>query len=608
MYAFLKKVPLFAQLPQEDLERLCALVTEMRLPAGEELFQEGSQGDRAYVIKDGQIEILKSSGGSTLLLAVRQSGDVIGEMALLEAAPRFATARARSDSHLLVIEHQHLEHLLNTSPSAARTLLHTITARLRASELTLRQSEKMAQLGTMSAGIAHELNNPAAAVGRGAKQLTEAISRLQESHLELNRLALNPEQTLALKDFELLARQRAAQPLELNPLQRSDREQQLEDWLEQRGIQDTWELAPMLVSVGIPDEAIERLADAFSTQELAHVARWLEATFSVYSLLEEITQGAGRMSEIIKALKSYVYLDQAPVQSVDVHEGLDNTLVILRSKLKGGVVVQREYDPELPRINAYGSELNQVWTNIIDNAIDAMDNHGEIILRTRYADDWVTVEIQDNGPGIPPEIQPKIFSPFFTTKAVGKGTGLGLNISYNIVKKHAGDIKVTSRPGYTCFEVSLPVDFEHVRTETLPLAVAGKLSDELLLNILKETRTIAVVGISDRPAVPAHSVPAYLQQAGYRIIPVNPRLKEVLGEAAYPHLLALPEPVDVVLIFRRSEQVHEVVEQAIQSGAKVIWMQQGIVNAQAAALAQREGLLVVMDTCMRSTHQRLVGA
>ena len=185
---------------------------------------------------------------------------------------------------------------------------------------------------------------------------------------------------------------------------------------------------------------------------------WLNCTYISYSLLEEIGQGTERISEIVAALKTYTFMDQAPVQDVDVHAGLDSTLVMLRSKLKTGITVHREYGSDLPRIQAYGSELNQVWTNIIDNAIDAMDGQGEITLRTRYDDQWVIVELEDNGPGIPEAVLPHIFDPFFTTKAPGKGTGMGLNISHNIVQKHRGRIDVYSQPGQTRFEVRLPRD------------------------------------------------------------------------------------------------------------------------------------------------------
>src|SRR3990172_4124715 len=608
MYEFLKKIPLFADLPDEDLERLCEMVAEVSLKAGEELFTEGSPGDSAFVIQQGEIEILKTSGGRNVLLAVRKPGEVIGEMSLLESAPRFATVRARSDSLLLAIGHEQLNNLLNTSPSAARALLHTITARLRSTELVLRQSEKMAQLGTLTAGIAHELNNPASAAGRGAEQLKSIFSALQQASQRLYRISLIPAQLDNLLELNSLAQTAAARPTDIDSLTRSDREDEAESWLEKAGIQQPWNYAPVLVTLGYPDRRIRSLLEAFQGESLETLLAWLEPTVGTYTLLEEIGQGASRISEIVKSLKSYVYLDQAPVQAVDLHEGLDNTLVMLRGKLKTGVNVRREYATDLPRIQVYGSELNQVWTNLIDNAIDAMDGRGDLTLRTWQDGDWVVVEIQDTGAGIPEDIQNKLFSPFFTTKPVGKGAGLGLNISYNIILKHGGEIKVYSKPGKTCFTVYLPINFEKVDQNPLATFNNRESDDEKLKRILLETPNIAVVGLSERPEVPAHSVPAYLQKAGYRIFPVNPYLTEALGEKAYPDLLALPETVDVVLIFRRSEAVPPIVEQAIKIGAKMVWMQEGIVNEAAAQSAQDAGLMVVMDTCMRATHKRLLAS
>ncbi len=592
-------------LAEADLEHLCEMVNEVHLPAGTELFSEGSPGDRAYVIELGQLEILKDANGRRVLLAVRQPGEVIGEMSLLESAPRFATVRARTDCILLEIHHKDLDHLLNTSPSAAKAMLHTITSRLRSSETVLRQSEKMAQLGTMTAGIAHELNNPAAAMGRGAAQLQDWISRLQQVHMQLSELKLGETQKQVLASLDQLAKERAQQPIELDPLGRSDREEQLENWLEMHDILESWELAPILVNLGYQEAQCSQLAEKFLAKDFPVVVRWLEATYSIYGLLEEIVQGTAHMSEIVKALKSYVYLDQAPIQAVDIHESLDSTLVMLRSKLKNGVIVQRDYAPHLPRIMAYGSELNQVWTNIIDNAIDAMNNRGELVLRTKQEGKWVCVEIQDNGPGIPLEIQPRLFDPFFTTKPVGKGTGLGLNISYNIVKKHGGEIKVVSKPGWTCFTVRLPENFENTESEEKPVSGISVPSDETFTRILKDSHNIAVVGISDNPNVPAYTVPRYLQEVGYRIYPVNPRLAEILGEKAYPDLFTVPDPIDLVLIFRRSEHVPEIVNQAIAIGARVVWMQEGIINEGAAALAEKAGLDAVMNTCIRITHRRL---
>jgi signal transduction histidine kinase/predicted CoA-binding protein len=605
MYDFLKKVPLFASLPEHDLERLCELVTEVKIVAGEQLFAEGSPGDKAYIIETGEIEIIKKSGGKNVLLAVRKSGDVIGEMSLLEQAPRFASGRARTNSSLYAISHEQLDELLYNSPSAARSLLFTITTRLSSTELMLRQSEKMAQLGTLTAGIAHELNNPAAAAQRGTAQLNSVISQLQDAQLNLSKLDLSPQSWDELGELNGLLKERAAHPAVIDSLDRSDREFEIEDWLDAHDVPNAWEYASTIVDLGFGDQELSKLAGEFSPEQLVEVIAWLGASFSVYSLLEEINQGSERISEIVKSLKSYVYLDQAPIQEVDIHVGLDNTLVMLRHKLKEGVSVERDYTENLPQIQAYGSELNQVWTNIIDNSIDAMNGHGKIEIKTILDGDWVIVELEDNGPGIPEDIQEKIFSPFFTTKAVGKGTGLGLNISYNIIQKHQGEIKVFSKPGKTRFQISLPIDFNNLQVGATPMTSSFEVSDEKLGQILDDAHTIAVVGISDKTDQNNHSVPAYLQSQGYKIIPVNPRLDEVLGEKSYPDLLSIPEKIDVVEIFRRNEAVPEIVDQAIEIGAKVVWMQVGIVNEFAAETAREAGLDVVMDTCMRATHKRL---
>jgi hypothetical protein len=219
----------------------------------------------------------------------------------------------------------------------------------------------------------------------------------------------------------------------------------------------------------------------------------------------------------------------------------------------------------------------------------------------------VVVTIEDNGPGIPEEIQEKIFSPFFTTKAVGKGTGLGLNITWNIIQKHFGEIRVNSRPGRTVFEIYLPINFEKVQDGSTPLSFYSQPDDDAFRDILGSTRSIAVVGITNRPELPSNTVPAYLQQKGYHIIPVNPTIPEALGQKAYPDLESIPEPIDCVLIFRKSEAVPPIVDSAIQKGAKVIWMQEGIFNEEAASTAREAGLQVVMNTCMRMQHKRLFG-
>ena len=304
MFDFLKKVPLFADLSKEDLLRLCQDVDELHLSKGDELVAEGSTGDQAYVIKEGQLEVLKVSSGRAVLLAVRQPGEVIGEMALLEEAPRMASVRARTNSVVLAIHKKQLDELLHTSRSAAHAMFRVMLSRLRETEATLRQSEKMAQLGTLTAGVAHELNNPAAAVKRGADQSHAAITRLEEAQTQLGRLELNEAQQQALDDTAQRAQDQATRPPELDALARSDREYELETWLEEKGVADAWELAPTMVDLDYDDAQLAALAGDFAPDQLPAVIGWLNATYAVHNLLTEVGQGAGRISDIVKALKS----------------------------------------------------------------------------------------------------------------------------------------------------------------------------------------------------------------------------------------------------------------------------------------------------------------
>lgn len=325
-------------------------------------------------------------------------------------------------------------------------------------EQALRQSEKMATLGTLAAGVAHELNNPAAATKRAAEQLREAFARLEQSHAALSVFSFSPGEHDALQELRRKAVVASEKVLDLGAMERSDREVAVEGWLGAHGVRDPWELAPDLVGQELGTEELNRLASVFPVERLTAVLEWTASAFPVYALLNEIGQASSRISEIVGALKNYSYLGQAPIQSVNVHEGLDNTLIILRNKLKKGIIVHRVYANDLPTITGYGSELNQVWTNLLDNAADAMNGKGEITIRTRWEGPWVVVEISDTGPGISPEILPCIFDPFFTTKEPGKGTGLGLSTSYGIItEKHKGTFSVRSVPGETCFIVKLPI-------------------------------------------------------------------------------------------------------------------------------------------------------
>jgi len=455
---FLRRLPLFASLPEADLEELYQRAEPMTLRPGELLIEEGAPGDALFVLIDGELQVTKRSGAQDVKVDVRLPGSVIGEMSLLDNSPRSASVRSLTECHLLRLSKEAFERTLSTSPSAALATLHTVVARLRQNDALLHEKEKMAGLGTLAAGLAHELNNPAAAVRRAASQLREQLAKWQQAMSALDALELDERQREHVDALRQDMASRAANPINLDPLARSDREGEVESWLEGHGAAEPWQLAPTLVSFGWQVADLEHLAEHFDSQALSIIAQALGIGSAVYALLAEVSTGSERISEIVKAVKSYSYLDRAPVQEVDVREGLDNTLVILRHKLnKTGITISRDYDPNLPHIEAFAGELNQVWTNILDNAVDALGQKGNINLHTFKEDDHVVVELADNGPGIPVEIQGRVFEPFFTTKPPGMGTGQGLNIAYNIVNKHYGEIRLKSKPGETCFQVRLPI-------------------------------------------------------------------------------------------------------------------------------------------------------
>lgn len=457
MNDFLRQVSLFSGLDNYALERLVAMSTELELKPGEYLMREDEMGDSMYIIIEGTLQVRKKAGESEVVLAERKAGEVIGEMSVLDQAPRFASVIALTKARVLRIDQETFMALLDWSPSAARAILKTFAQRIRSSQALMQQREKMASLGTLSAGIAHELNNPAAAVKRGASQLRDDLGRLEQLTIRLDGLDVPPAQRETLNKLRGQIDETGLQIRALDAITRSDYETQVQDWLEERGIPEPWEVAPRLVALGFTREKLEELDAQFDDNTLPLVIEWSAARGASISLLGEIADSAERISGIVKAIKEYSYLDQAPIQEVDIHDGLENTLTILRNKWKQGVAVNRNYTKGLPKIEAYASELNQVWTNIIDNAIDAMKGQGELTLCTYGEPDNLCVEICDNGPGIPPDVMPHLFDAFFTTKPVGIGTGLGLHISYNIiVLKHHGRITVESKPGYTCFKIALP--------------------------------------------------------------------------------------------------------------------------------------------------------
>jgi signal transduction histidine kinase len=439
----LRATPIFAEVPDEHLERLAKQSIPISLKAGEFLITEGDQADDLFVVVAGEFDVTKRSGKSEIPLARVGPGAIQGELAALERGQRLASVRAVTDARVLRIPYAAVLDLLSSGPDAALGIIRTVIGRLRGMEATLRQREKLAGLGTLAAGLAHELNNPAAAIRRSVEALDRAIAARNELH---------PPHELTLL--------RPAGRTSLDALARADAVDSVGDL-----IGDS-EMAAALVDAGWTTDELQSAFAGLDKEGAREAAAWLAATATVETLIREVRMAGDRISEIVGAVKSYAYLDQAPVQRIDVRQGLDDTLVILRHKLKAGIEVTRDYDPNLPEIDAWGSELNQVWTNLIDNAADAMDGKGTISIRAeRLGADEVQVSICDTGPGIPPDVASKIFEPFFTTKPPGIGSGLGLHISHQVVVRHGGRIDLESEPGKTCFIVALPVTLPPVTVE-----------------------------------------------------------------------------------------------------------------------------------------------
>jgi signal transduction histidine kinase len=423
----LRDTPLFGGLEDAQLVRLVDTGEILDLEPGDKLIREGDQADALYVVLSGELDVTKRSGQSEIPVARVGPGSLQGEIAALEGGRRLASVTAIGSAEVLNIPVSAIRELLGAGPDVALAVIRTAVTRLREMESLFREREKLAGLGTLAAGLAHELNNPAAAAMRAIDGLADAVARA-ESLPHPTPPPRPPEQ--------------AAPPS--SSLERADRIDEL------ARLAGDDEAASALVDAGWTPSAIEALP--------SEVVPWVAADASVNLLLGELRMAVGRISEIVRAVKGYAYLDQAPVQRVDVRVGLEETLVILRHRLRDGIEVVREVADDLPEIEAYGSELNQVWTNLVDNAVDAMDGRGTLTLRAQPDPngDGVQVEVCDTGPGVPDEVRERLFEPFYTTKPPGKGTGLGLHISHNVVARHGGRFEVESSPAGTCFEVSLP--------------------------------------------------------------------------------------------------------------------------------------------------------
>ena len=444
----------FPLLSDEQVRSLSRFGEQKSVRAGDYLFKGHDHVDSFFVILEGEIQILRvAADGSEEAIGTHGPANFTGQLSSVAGRTPRAHARAVAPTRVLEITSEGFRKVSAEHPEIADLFISTLARRMRYTQAWLRQQVKLAALGKLSAGLAHELNNPASAARRASAALRDASLRAQLLSLEHDG-RFSPAQRSSLSRLRCEAGGGAGAPLD--PLSRSEREDELGAWLNDRGIEDAWNLAPTLAAADLGVGELEALADELGDDDaLAGGLEWLGTTLDVVHLTEEVGLSVARISELVGAMKEYSYMDRAAYAETDVRAGLESTLSILGHKLEG-VSVEREYDPDLPAVWANAGELNQVWTNLIDNAAQAVSGRGRLGVVARGAGDHVEVEVFDDGPGVPREIRDRIFEPFFTTRGVGEGIGLGLDTVRRVVAAHGGEVSFESRPGETRFFVRLP--------------------------------------------------------------------------------------------------------------------------------------------------------
>ena len=446
----LARSPLFADLPQEMLQWLATCASTMSLPPGEVLIRQGEIADAMYVVVSGRLGVFVEVGENTVPVAVSGPGDSLGELAMIAGRTRAASVEAHEAVELLRLDRSAFARLLE-SPSFTRRLLVAVADRLEQRQLLTHQHTKMAALGQLTAGLLHELNNPTAALRRDAATLRDRLGLWREASD-----ALDPAAAEVARRITASARREDAPA---DPLDRSDAEQQMQRWMTERGVAEPWSFAPTMVSQGVTTEALEQeSANLGDPTLIGRVLQVASAALDVDTLLHGLLLGADRIGETVAAVRSYSHHGEGPAHDVDVAAGIEQALKLLRHKIPDDVEIIRDFDPSVPEIEGYPGDLNGVWTNLLDNALDAVGTAGTITVRTCVDGVHAVVEVTDDGPGIPSEIQSRVFDPFFTTKRIGQGTGIGLALVQTlVVQRHGGDIGIASEPGSTTFRVRLPL-------------------------------------------------------------------------------------------------------------------------------------------------------
>jgi signal transduction histidine kinase len=466
LFAQLRKVPILSSLKDDELHCIDG-VKEIHIETDEVLVRQGEAAHFFWILLEGEFRIEQAlSEGREVVLGKIEAGNAFGELPLLANIPNAATIRATVPSHLLQLDEDQFWGLMTTCPHVRKAILGNMAHRFQKLQSVTVQQEKMASLGTLAAGLMHELNNPGSAARRAASQLRENLMRMHELSLKFKERDLTKEQKNCMFDLQKQALA-VKKPLMMNSLEQSDAEEALAEWMESAQLQDAWKMAPTLVSIGIDAAKLEHIRKDFDEPLFSDALSWLEAMVSSMQLVGTIEESIGRVTDLVHAVKSYAYEGKGQRQTIDVNNSIHATLVILGHKLREKeIVLEKDFTADLPPLQSECSGLNQIWTNLLDNAIDAVPQRGRIRVRTwaekatdsNHSETELCISIADNGTGIPLESQPQIFDPFYTTKPMGVGTGIGLGIVQRIVEQYRGTIRFASEPGHTEFVVRLPAE------------------------------------------------------------------------------------------------------------------------------------------------------
>ena len=451
----LRRVGPLHGMEQSELEWLATHGVERREPAGTTLFEEGAPASKMTIILKGEIHVRRERGTPTGIFFAR-AGQITGLMPFSRMKSYGGHGYVVTEAWALEFDRSTFPEMLRAVPSMGQRCVSVLLDRVREVTRLEQQAEKLTALGKLAGNLAHEMNNPASAAQRAASGLLDELRVYGQEKFKLGGLCLDEKHLQQVKKWQENIREQARDATP-DPTQHATNEDALQTWLRSHGVADIWKIAPELAELGVNAEQLQPLGDFLNAESLSIVLAQFASSVRAERIAEAMLDSTARIFDLIRAIKDYSYMDQAPIQEIDVRQGLENTLAMLQSRL-ANVEIERRYPADVPLISAYASELNQVWTALLENALDAINDHGRITIGVQVSGDMLLIEVWDNGPGIPRDLQDRIFEPFFTTKAPGLGLGLGLDTAQRVIRRHRGYITVQSEPGATCFQVRLPID------------------------------------------------------------------------------------------------------------------------------------------------------